>query len=289
MGYERLLVATDLSDASLDAARLGAQLAEPSARWDVVYVLPTPNAPLLSRAGPAGLLREDDARRAAELERSLVAWARSAGLPQVRARVREGVVAIEVGQLAREVDADLIVVGARGTTRFERVLLGSTARPILREAPCDVLLARDTTGIPPRRILVATDFHPPSRASGKIALALARAHGAKLDAIHAVDPSAWGMAGYPDVPGDAEKTLEQVVVRLSEEYARDVLDGEGRVHATYERAHVAIAARAKEWDADLVVVGTHGARALERLLIGSVAEAVAERSPCSVLVVRARA
>jgi nucleotide-binding universal stress UspA family protein len=47
-----------------------------------------------------------------------------------------------------------------------------------------------------------------------------------------------------------------------------------------------IAEEAQRWGADLVVVGTHGRRGLERLILGSVAEGVARTAPVSVLLVR---
>ena len=43
---------------------------------------------------------------------------------------------------------------------------------------------------------------------------------------------------------------------------------------------------AKKWNADLIVVGSHGRRGIKRLLLGSVSEAVAMKAPCSVVVVR---
>jgi nucleotide-binding universal stress UspA family protein len=43
---------------------------------------------------------------------------------------------------------------------------------------------------------------------------------------------------------------------------------------------------AKEWNADLVVLGSHGRRGLTRVLLGSVSEAVAMNAPCSVEVIR---
>jgi nucleotide-binding universal stress UspA family protein len=43
---------------------------------------------------------------------------------------------------------------------------------------------------------------------------------------------------------------------------------------------------AREWEPDLIVVGSHGRRGIDRLLLGSVSEAVIRRAPCSVEVVR---
>jgi nucleotide-binding universal stress UspA family protein len=43
---------------------------------------------------------------------------------------------------------------------------------------------------------------------------------------------------------------------------------------------------ARRWGADLIVVGTHGRRGLDRLLLGSVAEGISRTSPVSVLLVR---
>jgi nucleotide-binding universal stress UspA family protein len=43
---------------------------------------------------------------------------------------------------------------------------------------------------------------------------------------------------------------------------------------------------AKEWEADLIIVGTHGRKGVSRFLLGSVAESVAAHAPCSVTVVK---
>lgn len=52
---------------------------------------------------------------------------------------------------------------------------------------------------------------------------------------------------------------------------------------------VAIIGAAREWGADLVVIGTHGRGGIARLALGSVAEGVVRAAPCPVLVIRADA
>lgn len=55
------------------------------------------------------------------------------------------------------------------------------------------------------------------------------------------------------------------------------------------RAKDAILDEAEQWDADLVVLGSHGYGAVKRLFLGSVSLAVATNAPCSVEIVRAKA
>ena len=61
----------------------------------------------------------------------------------VHARI--GKAATEVLQLAREVGADLIIIGSHGKAGLERLVLGSVSEQVVREARCPVIVARDKT------------------------------------------------------------------------------------------------------------------------------------------------
>ena len=76
--------------------------------------------------------------------------------------------------------------------------------------------------------------------------------------------------------GDACVTLRRQV-RQSEDVAASLRDGDPR--------HTIVAC-AREWGADLVVLGSHGKKGLDRML-GSVSDSVARHAPCSVEIVRA--
>ena len=94
--------------------------------------------------------------------------------------------------------------------------------------------------------------------------------------------------GYePEMAERLREPLSQA--ELSVEHAAETLRAGGfRVKTRVVEAEVrtAILDVAAEWQADLIVLGSHGRKGLSRFMLGSVAESVARHSPCSVLIVR---
>jgi nucleotide-binding universal stress UspA family protein len=71
----------------------------------------------------------------------------------------EGDPASEIVDYAREAGIDLIVMGTHGRTGLERLLMGSVAEKVMREAQCSVLVVKLPKGVPvpePHRVAVAT-------------------------------------------------------------------------------------------------------------------------------------
>lgn len=138
-----------------------------------------------------------------------------------------------------------------------------------------------------REILYATDFSPQANQAYFHALALAKAHGARLTIVHVYTPppptAGAGMVVPPATDADSERAhwqqqLEQIRPLDPAIPVRHVLlEGD---------AADEIVRFAAESGADLVVVGTHGKTALERLLMGSVTESVLRGARCSVLAVK---
>ena len=139
---------------------------------------------------------------------------------------------------------------------------------------------------PIRNILVAVDFHAASLRGIDYAVRLARSVSATITVLHAFDVArnAYPTDLPPAVPIDelrrvAEAELAAIVDAIARQNvrARAVLR-EG------SPAHVVVAA-ARDLDADLVVVGTHGRRCVRRLVLGSVAEQVVRRCAAPVVTV----
>lgn len=110
--------------------------------------------------------------------------------------------------------------------------------------------------------------------------------------LHVVEPIT--IAVSPQMAAGYAPELEARLkdARALVERAANTLGGSGFKVATEVRQgdiREMIIESAKDWNAELIVVGSHGQKRLPRLLLGSVAEAVARHAPCSVEVVRTSA
>ena len=185
--------------------------------------------------------------------------------------------------VARRVYADQVIVGASRHNALERTLLGTAAQRVVRGSPAPVLVVRGEGGVP-ERVLLTTDFSELS----------ADAHERALDALGGLFPGATPrvraltvIAGGPVPPPlphdvvlpEAWSQLESwLAARRPRPFAVEPALRGGT-------AAPEIVAEAEAWDADLLVLGTHARRGVERFFVGSVAESAMAHVRCSVLIV----
>ncbi|HVS38323.1 MAG TPA: universal stress protein [Gemmataceae bacterium] len=133
-----------------------------------------------------------------------------------------------------------------------------------------------------RTILVPTDFSERSGHAFRLACSLARDHGARVVVLYVQRPDVVCVAEYATYAPDPIRTPADVKEKLC---ARQAIDPDVVVECRVAEGDpaAAIVHAAKELDADLIVMGTHGRRGLARLLLGSVADAVCRKSPCPML------
>jgi nucleotide-binding universal stress UspA family protein len=197
------------------------------------------------------------------------------------------IVGITVAQeIVRQADAwsaDLIVMGTNGRRGLSRLLMGSNAESVLRTSRLPVLLVRDQAegSVLPStspagsygRLLVPMDGSDLSLTELERALDYARAIGAQVKVVYVqvnlrkegspVIASAQAAASSRGVTIDAE-----IVEPMEGSTARTILDA------------------AKRWNADLIVMGTHGRRGMRRVTMASDAEDVLRTSNVPVLLTR---
>lgn len=137
------------------------------------------------------------------------------------------------------------------------------------------------------RILIAVDGSATSLDAARTGFDLAAALSAQVTTLYAVEPPV-PYSGEIGLPADE---LLQVASRddeiVAEALRRAAHIPEGTTHLV-RVGHPAdvIVHVARDWPANLIVIGSHGRSGLGRVLLGSVAESVVRRAPCPVLVVR---
>jgi len=140
-----------------------------------------------------------------------------------------------------------------------------------------------------RRILVPFDGSPTSNKALVAALQLARERGAIVRLVHALDDLTF-VAAYDDATrlmAHARKQGQQILEDGLAIVRAGGVEGDTQLCESLGRQLGQIVAEeAQSWNADLIVVGTHGRRGFSRLVLGSGAENVIRLAPIPVLVIR---
>lgn len=136
------------------------------------------------------------------------------------------------------------------------------------------------------RILIPTDGSPAAEAAIEHAIDIAEKYDATVHALFVVDGAAYSTleAGAEIVMDALESEGERAVERIAEIAENTGIDCETTV--TSGTAYRTIREYIEDHDVDLVVMGTHGRRGIDRYLLGSVTERVVRTSDIPVLTVR---
>jgi nucleotide-binding universal stress UspA family protein len=199
----------------------------------------------------------------------------------------EGAPATVILERARELPADLVIIGTHGRGGFDRWVLGSVAEKVLRKAPCPVLtVSGSAQAAEPRslfkKILYACDFSVSSLAGLDYALSLAHEADARLTLLHVLEWLLINDQRRASLETEALERLREAVPTSTKEW----LQTEEIV--TEGRAYREILSIAQERDADLIVMGVQGRGALDVMFFGSTAHHVVRQAACPVLTVRSR-
>lgn len=143
-----------------------------------------------------------------------------------------------------------------------------------------------------RNLLVATDFSPASQTALVYGRAFARTFKARLHVLHVVEdvspflyPEGTGLLPYSQMETAIRRAAEQQLDAFVDASDRLELRAE-TVLRTGASAAKAITDYAREAAIDLLIIGATGRGAIDRLLMGSVAEKVLRHAPCPVMAVR---
>lgn len=299
----RLLFATDFSDCAARAQEYALWLATTcGAALHILHVLEF--QPGMDPDYPVNRLYLEQLRKeAAGRLDALVNQAARLGL-KVQAHQVTGIPSQWITVTAKENDTDLIVLGTRGRSGLEHVLLGSTAERVVVRSPCPVLTVRMERGRLPieegraavpaslaapamRKILAPIDFSDCSLDALEYAARAAQQFSASITILHVMEPVPYNLDFTLTHTGDIRAQRERLEARLRE--LTESLQRQGLRADCILRGGVPVDSVldwSRERAYDLIVMGTHGRRGISHLLNGSVAEAVLRRASCPVLTVK---
>jgi nucleotide-binding universal stress UspA family protein len=208
-----------------------------------------------------------------------------------------GDAATEIVRHARDIDADLVVMGTHGRSGFDRFTLGSVTEKVLRKASCPVLTlppgaARVVEAVEYRRVLWPTDFSEPSEWALDFAVSIAERTKGVVLALHVVETPAGDPLG-PESP-EYEAAFRRYQCDRAKNDLHELVDQNLAARCQIDEAVVPgkpyeeILRMAADRSADVIVIGVRGRGSVDLTLFGSTTNQVVRRATCPVITLRGR-
>jgi nucleotide-binding universal stress UspA family protein len=282
----KILVATDFSEASARALEYALALARRyDARIYLTHII-TPDPFQFAEPQLAQATYEKVRQAAEQGVTDILISGRLRGVPH-EVLMEEGNVWPTLEALIEKNEIDLVVTGTHGRGKVQKMLIGSVAEEIFRQANCAVLTVGPAVkGEAPKEvdlknILFATDFGPGAGKAAAHAFSLAQEHGARLTLLHVIESA----AAYTEESVARQREIHIARMRqLMPPGSEDWCKPEFRV--AFGAAVEEILLMTKETKADLIVMGAKTRKSLAGHAPLTIAYNVVTKAPCPVLTVR---
>jgi nucleotide-binding universal stress UspA family protein len=285
-----ILLATDGSSEA--AAAVPVLRALPLPPGTVIHVLCAREAPAAAPSSAAlDELREFERAACAAAVESAVADLARDGLT-VTPHVREAPAADAVLAAAAEYGAGLIVLGAKGRGGLSGLLLGSVSLAVAHRSEIPVLVTRPLRhGL--RSVMLALDESPGAFRAARFLSSLPLPEAAEITLAHVLEPHQAEPGLLEHGPDAFDAIIAEMRCReataagalLLTQAAEQPEERRVRLELRVGDPAAELLRAARDFEADLLVAGARTGSALERLLLGSVADSLLKQAPCSVLLV----
>ena len=302
--YKRILVATDFSGESEAALKQAVWLSNKTgASITLAHVLQTLRNPVTSESDPKMDMLTDLLGNEGESIEDLELAARQdtdillgrligqiAGSIDVQTRVFIGCSFAEIVNAVDKEGYDVVLVGTRGLAPWEKFLVGSTAKQLIRKCPSSVWIVKPEHVGQPKVVMAATDFSDVSLKAATHGLWLAQQADAEFHILHVVDSN--------DVPDDAiskipkGSSLQQEINEEATKRMNIFLDSLAvdrsriQVHLAWGTPWKEVSRLSQHLNVDLIAMGTVGRSGILGLFLGNTADKVLQTCDCSILTVK---
>jgi nucleotide-binding universal stress UspA family protein len=285
MSTRYVAVGVDFTEPSLQAAHWTARHLVGDRDLVLAHAVHIPEPPAFIRGFyPPSDELVNDAVRGADLRLRELSLA--LGVGRVWPEVRVGAPDDVLVRVADDFRADLLVLGPGRKRPGIWKMLGSTAERVVRRGSTSVLLGRNLRHGPPRRILVALDDSRMGASVLAAAARLAEPSGAAITVMHVLSPTWHGAPIETQAWSEHHRVAEfrQRARTWLREKLQDSPLHNAAIDVAFGDPGFELVSAARRLDADMLVIGRHGARASAPFL-GSVVEFVLRQGNEAVLVV----
>jgi nucleotide-binding universal stress UspA family protein len=280
--YRKILVAFDGSESGTNALRESLKFAaDENCKVTVISVIP-PYEGDLSALWTNNIRSSMEKQCSSALSEALKA-AHKEGVA-IETVCEEGEIYERIVDFAGTENYDLIVMGKKGLSLVERALVGSVTARVIGYSRQDVLVIPDGAKISWKKLLVATDGSVYSEAAGKRAIEIAGQHNSEIKALSVVDVTVEFMIRAQEVYEELVTKAKSFANGIKEKALSAGVKAESLVRDG--EVYKVIIDTAKEYQADMIVMGSLGRTGIKRLLMGSTAERVLGHASFPVLIVK---
>lgn len=279
--FHKILVAVDGSEASKNALKQAFRLAFDEKKWITVLAINPPYQGDLSLVGVSniGEVLQGQGDKILEEAKEIANKEKAS----IKTRLEEGEPYEKILEVAQEENCELIVMGRRGLSSMERTLMGSVTAKVIGYIHGRTLVVPKDTTVGWNNIMVTTDGSKYSEAALNEAINYAKSYGGTLKIVSVVYTNDEFLANAPDV---VDKMIDRAKKSLDEAKNRAVQEGVSAETIVREgEPYQVIINLANEYNADTIIMGSHGRTGLKRIFMGSVTSRVIGHAPCPVMVV----
>ena len=291
MDYKHIVVGVDFSPCSAEALKDAVRLGRSSsAQISAVHIL---DREVMDYLNGHTVVDEDRTRKEAQARLDDFVGKHAEGWSSVESLLVVGHPFADLVKICATKEADLLLLGSRGHGN-DGGHLGVIASKCLRKAPLPVLLAQDRQGDPIRQVVCCVDYSATSKSAVAHAIQVAKLEGAALDFLNVyASPYTYQETGTGYISSglvnaeDFGKIMQQNLKNYLAAFEEDC-QGLDTTQTVLDRISMGrgIIDRLAEINGDLLVIGTRGRTGWKKLLLGTTAEYVVHRAPCSLLAVK---